>query len=157
LKTTTLYNNNNNNYSGVYNSTETRIIIWKLTIVVIKNNLIFGTGTGDIKDELNNQYENTNFIYGSELHYNCHNQILQIIATFGIFFGFPLILILFKILHDTIKNKNMLFSVILLIFIINFLFESFLETKAGVETFVLFCIIIGSTLNQNRNLNFSSI
>lgn len=157
LQTTTLYNNNNNNYSGVYNSTETRIIIWKLTIVVINNNLIFGTGTGDIKDELNNQYENTNFIYGSELHYNCHNQFLQIIATFGIFFGFPLILILLKILQDTIKNKNILFSIILLIFIINFLFESFLETKAGVETFVLFCIIIGSTLNQNRNLKFSSI
>jgi uncharacterized membrane protein YhaH (DUF805 family) len=122
---------------------------------VINNNLVFGTGTGDIKDELNNQYEKTNFIYGSDLKYNCHNQFLQIIATFGIIFGFPLILILFKILHDTIKN--MLFSGILLIFIINFLFESFLETKAGVETFVLFCIIIGSTLNQNRNLNFSSI
>jgi hypothetical protein len=153
LQTTTLYNN----YNGVYNSTETRIIIWRLTRVVINNNLVFGTGTGDIKDELNNQYEKTNFIYGSDLKYNCHNQFLQIIATFGIIFGFPLILILFKILHDTIKNKNMLFSVILLIFIINFLFESFLETKAGVETFVLFCIIIGSTLNQNRNLNFSSI
>ena len=153
LQTTTLYNN----YNGVYNSTETRIIIWRSTRVVINNNLVFGTGTGDIKDELNNQYEKTNFIYGSDLKYNCHNQFLQIIATFGIIFGFPLILILLKILKDIIKVKSLLLTMIILIFLINFLFESFLETKVGVETFVLFCIFIGSTLNQNRKLKFASV
>jgi len=134
-----------NNYTGNYNSTEIRIIIWRSAKNVIKENLIMGTGTGDIKDELIKQFKKTNFINGIEKEYNFHNQFLQIIGTFGIILGFPLILIYLKMFYNLIKEKKMFFSFLTLMFIINFLFESFLETKAGIETFVIFNTIYFST------------
>ena len=134
-----------NNYTGSYNSTEIRIIIWRSAKNVIKENLIKGTGTGDIKDELIKQFKKTNFINGIEKEYNFHNQFLQIIGTFGIILGFPLILIYLKMFYNLIKEKKMFFSFLTLMFIINFLFESFLETKAGIETFVIFNTIYFST------------
>jgi len=134
-----------NNYTGSYNSTEIRIIIWRSAKNVIKENLIMGTGTGDIKDELIKQFKKTNFINGIEKEYNFHNQFLQIIGTFGIILGFPLILIYLKMFYNLIKEKKMFFSFLTLMFIINFLFESFLETKAGIETFVIFNTIYFST------------
>ena len=151
LQTSTVFNN----YNGIYNSTETRIIIWRSTNDVIKKNLILGTGTGDIKDEMNNQYKKTNFARGIEMKYNCHNQFLQIIATFGIILGILLILILFKLFYDIIVNRKIIFNLIMLVFIINFLFESFLETKAGVETFVLFTVCLSSAIYYNRNRSIS--
>ena len=151
LQTSTVFNN----YNGIYNSTETRIIIWRSTNDVIKKNLILGTGTGDIKDEMNNQYKKTNFARGIEMKYNCHNQFLQIIATFGIILGMLLILILFKLFYDIIVTRKIIFNLIMLVFIINFLFESFLETKAGVETFVLFTVSLSSAIYYNRNRSIS--
>ena len=47
--------------------------------------------------------------------------------------------------YNLIKEKKMFFSFLTLMFIINFLFESFLETKAGIETFVIFNTIYFST------------
>ena len=149
LQTSTVFNN----YNGIYNSTETRIIIWRSTNDVIKKNLILGTGTGDIKDEMNNQYKKTNFARGIEMKYNCHNQFLQIIATFGIILGMLLILILFKLFYDIIVTRKIIFNLIMLVFIINFLFESFLETKAGVETFVLFTVCLLSAIYYNRSIS----
>ena len=149
LQTSTVFNN----YNGVYNSTESRIIIWRSTSKVIEENLIQGTGTGDIKDKLNDQFKKTNYIYGIEMRYNCHNQFLQIIATFGIILGVPLVLIFLKIYYDTLRSKKLIFNLITTVFIINLLFESFLETKAGVETFVLFTVCLSSAIYYNRSIS----
>ena len=149
LQTSTKFND----YNGNYNSTETRIIIWRTTKKVIKNNLLIGTGTGDIKDELMKEFEKINYTDGINKKYNCHNQFLQIIATFGIILGVPLVLIFLKIYYDTLRSKKLIFNLITTVFIINLLFESFLETKAGVETFVLFTVCLSSAIYYNRSIS----
>jgi O-antigen ligase len=138
LKTSTQFDN----YNGIYNSTELRIIIWRASKQVIFDNLIIGTGTGDIKDELINQYKKNNFVDGVNMSYNCHSQVLQVLATFGFVFGGLIIIFFTKIFYDTFKVKKYFFCLIILIFSINFLFESLLEVKAGVEIFVLFFLAL---------------
>jgi O-antigen ligase len=138
LKTSTQFDN----YNGVYNSTELRIIIWRASKQVIFDNPIIGTGTGDIKDELINQYKKNNFVDGVNMSYNSHSQVLQVLATFGFVFGGLIIIFFTKIFYDTFKVKKYFFCLIILIFSINFLFESLLEVKAGVEIFVLFFLAL---------------
>lgn len=129
------------NYNGIYNSTETRIIIWRSTTQIIKENLLLGTGTGDIKDALKIQFVKNNYSEGINKNYNCHNQFLQILGTFGIVLGIPLIICFFRILYLSIIDKKPYLIFITLIIIINFCLESFLETKAGLELFILYGII----------------
>jgi O-antigen ligase len=134
LKTNSQYSN----YNGTYNSTETRIIIWRSTKNIIENNIFFGVGTGDIKDALNKQFINLNFIEGENKNYNCHNQFLQFLATFGILLSIPLILILTKIIYRIIYLKKVFLFIILMFLILNSIFESFIETKNGLELIILY-------------------
>ena len=150
LQTTTQFNN----YTGVYNSSESRIIIWRCTKQVIKENLFLGTGTGDIKDVLKLHYQKKNYRDGINMNYNTHNQFLQILATFGIILGALLIIFLSKILFNVFKKKSYFFFLINLIFILNFLFESFLEIKAGLELFILMYITLSFELFSLENENY---
>lgn len=152
LQTSTQFDN----YNDIYNSTETRIIIWRSSKQVIKENFLFGTGTGDIKDALQNQYLNTNYTEGINNNYNCHNQFLQIVGTFGIILSIPLFILFFNLVYSSIINKKIFLSFITVLFIINFLLESFLETKAGVEVFIIYGLIYFSVLNTEK-LNLSKI
>jgi O-antigen ligase len=142
-------------YTNFYNSTEIRIIIWRSVKEVIINNKLFGTGTGDIKDELKKEFYKVRFINGVENNYNCHNQYLQIISTFGIILGSFVIILFINYLYQNIKNKNKIAIIFTLIFLFNSIFESTLESKAGLELFVLFCLVLTqnkSTTNENNRI-----
>ncbi len=124
-------------YNGVYNSTQIRIIIWRSVKEIILNKPFFGTGTGDIKDELKNEFIKIKFQNGIENKYNCHNQYFQIIATFGMFLG-SLILIIFTLsIYQQLINKNYTLFIFNMIIVFNLLFESIFESKAGIEFIVL--------------------
>ena len=146
LQTSTQFDN----YNGIYNSTEQRIIIWRASKKIIKENFLFGTGTGDIKDELKNQFLITNYTEGINKNFNCHNQFLQIIGTFGVILSIPIFILFFKLFYSSIINKKIFLSFITLIFFINFMLESFLETKAGVEVFILYGFIYFSVLKTDN-------
>ena len=127
-------------YNGVYNSTQIRIIIWRSVKEIIHNKPFFGTGTGDIKDELKNEFIKIKFQNGIENKYNCHNQYFQIIATFGYVLGLPILIMYGYSIYRGIKSKNLLFVLLNLIIIFNLVFESMLESKAGIEFIVIFFV-----------------
>ena len=65
-------------------STSDRIEIWKTSADIIRSNLLFGVGTGDVKDVLLEQYKERNIEEALEFRLNAHNQYLQTFMTLGL-------------------------------------------------------------------------
>jgi len=123
-------------------SSAARILIWKSAIQIIIKQEFFGSGTGDVKDVLLKQYTANGYTGLLEKKLNAHNQFLQT----GIAIGYPGMLVLLIIflysLYAHIKRKSMIGVAFIIILIINFSFESMLETQAGVVFFSFFYTLL---------------
>ncbi len=118
--------------------TSGRILIWKTSLKVMKENPIFGVGTGDVKDVLLNTYKKLNIKSAYEKKLNAHNQYFQTFIATGII-GF-LILWLGLLLPAMIafKQNNIIYLLFIIIFGFNILVESMLEVQAGVVFYGFF-------------------
>jgi len=118
-------------------SNTARVIMWNTSIDVWKENFVFGTGTGDYDDELtkkNLRYYNQGV---AKERLNSHNQFLNTAVQLGLV-GFMILLSIF--LSSYFFSERKLWQLlILVVFLINFLVESFLETQAGI---ILFCTLL---------------
>jgi O-antigen ligase len=139
--------NNPNEKSGSSNS---RLEIWKACKSILLNNLAYGVGTGDIKDELLKQYKKGNFEHGIVNQNNCHNQYLQFFILFGLGGGLLFLISLFYPTYISIQNKNILYLYFMFFMLSNMLVESMLESKAGVEFFALINALL---LNYKPRIN----
>lgn len=116
-------------------STALRLLIWQATLDIIIEQPLLGVGTGDIKDELTNRYEELNITSAATEKLNVHNQFLETWLGQGII-GISLLLIIFYSAATTAsKQKDMLMVSFLIIMTFNFFFESMLNTQAGVVFF----------------------
>ena len=114
-----------------------RFEMWRISWITFTRNPLFGTGTGDVKDEL-----------GMELHKQAspvkgvlvrsHNQYLS----FGIAFGIiGLAIILFALIYPpfaTGRYHNALYMIFLLVFMISMLTDDPMERQDGVTFFAFF-------------------
>jgi len=108
---------------------------------IFLSNIWFGVGTGDVQDEFNNYYEETNSVLTNKYRLRAHNQFLTLLLTFGII-GFSLIL--FAFIFPIIYEKRLETGILSIILIINFLSwlnEDSIETQAGVTFFTFFVIL----------------
>ena len=118
-----------------------RLILWKSAIQIISDNFWTGIGNEHFHQKFNNIYKkNTGksekFVLN--VNYNVHNQFLEEFVLYGIF-GFLLLISLFIYpIIISFKRKNYLFLSFLLITGFNFLFESMLNTIAGIVFFAFF-------------------
>ncbi|MFZ6052185.1 O-antigen ligase family protein [Halocola ammonii] len=132
-------------------STTARITTWTASLRVIEKNWLFGTGTGDVKIALAEEYTAMGQFELAEDQLNSHNQYLQTWAALGIFGTFALVLtLLFGLFEAIRKDKNLLF---LFIFIIsaNIFVESMLEVQGGIVFFAFFFgLLITSTRSKER-------
>jgi len=119
-------------------STATRIALWNATKAVISKNLLIGTGTGDVKDALMNEYRKEGMTFALQENLNSHNQFLQTFATLGCVGFFFLCASLLIPLLVEIKKRKYLFIAFVLIIIINLLTESMFETQSGVVFYAFF-------------------
>ena len=111
-----------------------RVSLWLITTEIAKEHLIIGCGAGDVHNELNKkfkEYQLNNFV---EKHYNTHNQFLETLLAQGII---GLIILLCWLFYPFFKRhyytaKNYLLLIFLTILIINFMFESMLNSISGV-------------------------
>ena len=118
--------------------TAERILVWNSALEILKNNFLFGVGTGDVKDFLVKEYKKENITAAYKQKLNAHNQYLQTALSIG-FFGLIVLLIsLFLPFVDSFKNGNFLLIIFLLIISFNFLFESMLERQSGVVFYAFF-------------------
>ncbi len=127
-----------NQGNDTFNSTAIRMLIWESSAEVVKNNFILGVGTGDIKNELRNEYEKRGITNALEQNFNAHNEFLQVFVTLGVVGFLVLLLSLIFPLIKAVKTKSYLYLFFLLIVAINFFSESMLETQAGVLFYAFF-------------------
>jgi len=119
-----------------------RMAVWFTAREIIKNNLIFGVGTGDVKDALMEGYRKHNFIPALEHKFNAHSQYLQTFITLGLV-GFLLLLatLVFPAVRALCMKQD-LYLIFLMIFAMNILFESMLEIQQGVIFYAFFNMIL---------------
>lgn len=142
------YYRNGGNSSG--HSVTQRIEFFKTGFNLLKRNLIFGTGTGDLKDEMTSQYERDKSKLDATYRFLPHNQYLNSLLTFGIF-GF--LLICLSVLLPVVKMKtyqNFLFNLFFLIILLSMFGEDIMETHTGVCFFTYFytLFVFGEEKNE---------
>lgn len=135
--------------NDIEDSTGERILVWQTSIEIIKENFLFGVGTGDIKDRLVQEYEKENISKAYQAKLNAHNQYLQTFIALGLIGFLILILVLIFPLLLSFKERNTIYLLFLLLFGFNLLFESMLERQAGVVFYAFFNGILFYYMNVN--------
>ena len=125
-----------------YNGTMQRVVVWQTSCVVAGDNLPFGTGTGDITDDLCQQYEAKGYTYILDKRLNCHNQYLQHLVGLGIPGLMALLLFIGIPLWEAVRQKDFLQGMWWLLVAGNFLVESMLETRAGSNFIPLMTVLL---------------
>ncbi len=135
-------------------SSSLRLLIWKSSLPLVKKSFLYGTGTGDVKNELLNAYKTNGITAAFEKELNAHNQFLQTVLAIGL----PgLILLLFSLVlpfFEGIRKKKYLLYMFPLIMAFNLLFESMLERQAGVVFFAFFATLL--IMNNSKRLLIQS-
>lgn len=124
----------------------TRVRNWNAALKVIKNNIFFGVGTGDVVSELNN-FRNVNW-FPAYKSYNCHNQYFEFLAKFGLMGFIPFILGLISLLRLAVINRVGILFMFLFIIMLVFTTESFLLRQDGIFVFCFFGCLFGSHYNK---------
>ena len=118
-----------------YENIDARFSLWKDALIVWKEKAIFGHGIGDSKHRLLEIHQNRNIEEAFINKHNCHNQFLETATQTGAI-GLIALLLVFAIpFYQSIKKKQELLFLFLLICFINFMFESMLQRIAGVVFF----------------------
>jgi len=119
-----------------------RIVYLKASWEIIKNNIIFGIGTGDGQDALKEYYKTSNIELDKKYWNISHNQYLTVWIASGIF---GLILFLVGLIYPFILEKKyaiFLCAVFQLIILMSMLSEDTFETHVGVSFAALFYAIL---------------
>jgi hypothetical protein len=115
-----------------------RFEYWKTAVEIIKHNVLFGVGVGDVQDAFDEQYIKTNSPLLKKWRFHSHNQYLSITVAFGLF---GLLWFLMCLFYPMVKQKMMfdyLYITFFMIVAISFLTEDTLETQAGVTFYAFF-------------------
>lgn len=115
-----------------------RFEYWQAAFGIIKENLLFGVGTGDVQNAFDVQYIKSKSTLKKELRFRSHNQYLSITVAFGII---GLVWFLVTLFYPAIKQKlifDFLYIAFFIITLISFLTEDTLETQAGVTFYAFF-------------------
>ncbi len=122
----------------ISSSTGERIMIWWYSFEITNENFLFGVGTGDAKSHLLDKYDEKGMTVAHELELNAHNQYLQTMITLGVVGLSVLLLCLIVPAMICFERRHYLYMVFLLLIAFHFLFESMLETQAGVVFYAFF-------------------
>jgi O-antigen ligase len=123
-------------------STSDRLSAWKSAWNIIKDNPLAGVGTGDVKDELFEDYRKSDARHGLKYKLNVHNQYLQTSVAIGDIGLLILISMIALPAWYSLWHQYDLYFVFLLIFGMNILFESMFEIQQGVIFFSYFNMIL---------------
>lgn len=130
-----------------------RLEFWKTGWHIIRNNWIFGVGTGDVQQAFNQQYEKEKSILDPENRLRAHNMYLTVWITFGILGLLIFLAFLITYLRFNIKNNELFPLMFMIVAIVTFFFEDTIETQLGVSIFALFT---GLFLNQISRVAISN-
>ncbi len=125
--------------------------IYKSTWGIVKDNSIFGVGTGDFNKEILKSYRENNFTEGSKIEYNAHNQYLEEWARGGLlsFLCLAVILIVSFKRSDTRSPEQLILVICLCLFLT---VESALNRQQGIS-FVLFFLCLYNSLSTKHKIS----
>jgi len=115
-----------------------RLEFWKVSLAIIRENLVIGVGTGDLDLAFQEEYDKSGSLLEKEFRWHSHNQFLAIFATFGII---GLTWFLFSLIFPVIrlgKFHDYYYLSFFIIVMLSMLTEDTLETQAGVTVFAFF-------------------
>ncbi len=131
------------------NSILERIEYWKNASAIIKENWLFGIGTGDINDEIQKMYVKRNSPLNEDRRLRAHNSYLTFWMTFGILGLSYFIWMQQEFFKQQWKSRNLLGLFFILISAVTFLFEDTLETQMGITYFSLFYALFSNTKTED--------
>jgi len=117
-----------------------RIELWKAALGIIKKNLLFGVGTGDMVTAYEEQLRIMDSqLYGKKLR--SHNQFLSILSALGIIGFIVFFISLFYPAFYYNRFKNFYFTVFFIIIMLSMINEDTIESQSGVTIFTFFYIL----------------
>jgi hypothetical protein len=118
---------------------------------VIKRHFWFGTGTGDVEDEIQLQYAIDNSLLDNRWQLRAHNQIVTFFLSFGLLGFLILLFSIFKTLSLEKHNIDFISLALLLIVLFSMFNEDTFETQAGASFFAFFfsLLIFGRKLSAD--------
>ncbi|MCB0804370.1 MAG: O-antigen ligase family protein [Bacteroidales bacterium] len=119
-------------------STAIRLLAWKYSWEVIRENPLFGVGTGDVKQALTEKFREHNLQSVDEKRVNSHNQYLQTFMATGLP-GFILLILGFLLpAWFAFKKRKILYFTFIVLMVFHNLVEGMLDRQAGVVFYALF-------------------
>ncbi|MEE4196515.1 MAG: O-antigen ligase family protein [Bacteroidales bacterium] len=120
------------------NSITQRWEFLRTAVTIIQKNFWLGTGTGDVQDAFDKQYEENQSILPPAKRLRTHNQYVTFFVSFGAI-GF--LMVMFCMFYPPLKRKgfrNYFFVLFFLIALLSMLNEDTLENQIGVTFFSYF-------------------
>jgi O-antigen ligase len=124
---------------------DSRYLIWKSALGVIRSNLVLGVGTGDASEELKKEFKNRGYTEGYYDNLNAHNQFLEILLENGIIGLLIFLSLLGYTFYIAISERNLLLGLFILMMLVFFMFETILNRLAGITFFPLFAFLLIKT------------
>jgi hypothetical protein len=115
-----------------------RLEYWKASLGIIKDNLLFGVGTGDMNIAFDQQYKKMNSRLDMKWRLRSHNQFLSITVGFGLF---GLLWFLFSLVYPFFYRsvrKDYFYLVFFAIAVLSMMTEDTIESQVGLTFFVFF-------------------
>jgi O-antigen ligase len=139
-----------------FNELTLRLAIFKCATQIIKENPVFGTGVGDVMEDLQSVYRKVDFKFGFNNAYDPHNQYLRVCLGTGVV-GLALFLTtLIKVLTMALKSRDWLVVGFMMVFCASFLFESVLERHSGIMIYAFFHSVLIFGIDAGTKTNAGS-
>ena len=131
------FKNKESGFSSNGHSVTQRLNFSNAGILIVKDNLWMGVGTGDVPDAFEAKYIELNSRLAPENRKRGHNQLLTLFIAFG-FVGLLIWIISFTYPILKIAKDRYVYGAFLVICLLSFLGDDTLETQAGVTLFAFF-------------------
>jgi len=115
-----------------------RMVLWRIGLKVVNDNVFTGVGVGDRKDVLLTSLQNERLTYLYDYN-NVHNQFLDYMIAFGLF---GTIVYLFIIFYPLIFTSESLYYFLFIIVMISSSTESILFRHTGLFFFLIFYVLL---------------
>ncbi|MFM2285294.1 MAG: hypothetical protein RLZZ543_791 [Bacteroidota bacterium] len=122
-------------------SSQLRVEVWKSSFAVIQQNWLLGTGAGDARQALVEEYNRQGLYIAAEKRLNAHNQYLQQCIAGGVLSLWLLIVWLYSAANRMPVWRNVSLLIIPAVIAFNLLTESMLESQWGVLSIAYFLSI----------------
>lgn len=114
-----------------------RLEAWKNAISLIEQKLWFGHGAGNVESAMQRQYKTAHSELLEENRIGPHNQFFEFAIKFGISGAMLLLFLLFWLIFDAFRTKNLKLIGLVVFLSIILCLESVLERQQGVILFTL--------------------